>query len=61
MVRPAEEEKTAKRPETNKGGREEEEMRLGIATGTEPGRLRSTETGDGHAPAVVAIVGDESQ
>jgi hypothetical protein len=42
-----EEEKTAKRPETNKGGREEEEMRLGISTGNWPGRLRSGETGVG--------------
>jgi hypothetical protein len=34
--------KTAKRPQTNKGGREEEEKRLGIAAGSRrPGRLRS--------------------
>jgi hypothetical protein len=41
----AEEKKTAKRPETNKGGREEEEMRFGLASGCDPGRLRSAETG----------------
>jgi hypothetical protein len=34
--------KTAKRPQTNKGGREEEEKRLGIAAGSRrPERLRS--------------------
>jgi len=34
--------KTAKRPETNKGGREEEEKRLGISAGPQgPDRLRS--------------------
>jgi hypothetical protein len=44
--------KTAKRPETNKGGREEEEKRLGISAGPQgPDRLRSakrnTDIGDG--------------
>jgi hypothetical protein len=34
--------KTAKRPETNQGGREEEEKRLGISVGSRgPNRLRS--------------------
>jgi hypothetical protein len=36
-------EKTAKRPETKEGGREEEEKRLGISTGQRSGRLRSAE------------------
>ena len=37
--------RTAKRPQTNKGGREEEEKRLVIAAGSRrPGRLRSAKT-----------------
>jgi len=35
-------------------------MRLGIATGEIPGRLRSAETGDGNVPSVVTIVERES-
>jgi hypothetical protein len=37
--------RTAKRPDAKEGGREEEEKRLGIASATMDGRLRSAKTG----------------
>src|SRR3989338_2673361 len=43
-ARGAGKQRPAKRPETKEGGREEEEFRLGIASGHMSGRLRSAKT-----------------
>jgi hypothetical protein len=55
LARGAGEQKPAKRPETKKGGREEEEFRLGIASATEGRRLRSAKIAvfDGADPSAV--------
>jgi len=57
-ARGAGKQKPAKRPETKKGGREEEEFRLGIASATEGRRLRSAKNAvdDSANPSAVMAV-----